>query len=673
MYIEICHTFSDSIDSVNDDMLNEDIISVKSASSSDNIPVKIHTSDDVKIKGHIPSKIISDDVVITDHTPAKDCLIVTETPPGKQGVENVQHIKPLLKGATFVAETSCIIDNKKFNNNEEKVSHSVNIGTKVDPKKSSAKSTDINGRPKSNDDIYRVIEFSSDSNSSNYDLPTLKYENSDNDDDLPVLIHQTKNSPKLQPSKFNSPIGKPINSPNFRNWRDTLQDQKPGTSAVNTDKLILHGRNKLLGNSRSQMGSRLSTNSGDSTRHLLSKSHDRGVTATVNVNNTTDVNVNITVNVSAHSDIRDQSTAPNDIQISNKSTREEMEMDVSSVSNLRKLNVPSTKLQLQNSKSVDQQLQSNSNLLQTKLPNPLSGHDIAPKPSVIYSPIKNKQWLSSSSMPNVTTVNPALVTRPPLTDNLPNFQDFVSTNRIAGVPPVANIAQRQQDINRPQVVSQGQIVRPRFISPIVSSQSSTITMPQIAKVADHKFQTGHQLPIRTRPQVPLARTVVATSTIPVVSLPINTVTIQNRPQLLPPFTVATQALQQVVAGNNVVNRPAVTTTTNQGRAHQVVAGNTVVNRLPITTATNQEKAHQVVAGSTVVNRPLITTATNKGRAHQVVARNTVVNRPPVATTTNQEKVMFIPPAGNEVTVTTDNPVIDIDDKPDNTKLTSIAK
>jgi hypothetical protein len=198
-------------------------------------------------------------------------------------------------------------------------------------------------------------------------------------------------------------------------------------------------------------------------------------------------------------------------------------------------------------------------------------------------------------------------------------------------------------------------------------------MPQIAKVADHKFQTGHQLPIRTRPQVPLARTVVATSTIPVVSLPINTVTIQNRPQLLPPFTVATQAFQQVVAGNNVVNRPAVTTTTNQGRAHQVVAGNTVVNRLPITTATNQEKAHQVVAGSTVVNRPLITTATNKGRAHQVVAGNTVVNRPPVATTTNQEKVMFIPPAGNEVTVTTDNPVIDIDDKPDITKLTSIAK
>jgi hypothetical protein len=37
------------------------------------------------------------------------------------------------------------------------------------------------------------------------------------------------------------------------------------------------------------MGSRLSTNSGDSTRHSLSKSHDRGVTATVNVNNTTDI------------------------------------------------------------------------------------------------------------------------------------------------------------------------------------------------------------------------------------------------------------------------------------------------------------------------------------------------------------------------------------------------
>ncbi|XP_071128378.1 protein PF3D7_1417600-like [Mytilus edulis] len=264
----------DSTDSERDTSKDKTVNDIRLAKSNIISPSNISLSD-ATITGHNNDN----DVQITGHTPSKDCLIVSEKTGRKQGKKD----KPILKDNKFKAACTSVKD----------LSGAEKRTLALETKK--VKST--------SDDMYREIEFSSDSNSS--DLIHQIFDQTDSEDDLPMLNSPIKNSP-LKPSQFHGKLDKVMSSPDFSNWRDKANKSSSPSSVVASDKTLIQGRNDLLVRSNTVPNILTTTPSSViGTKNSLlttpSVSPSRGVTATVNVSHASDMNVNITVNVSAQS------------------------------------------------------------------------------------------------------------------------------------------------------------------------------------------------------------------------------------------------------------------------------------------------------------------------------------------------------------------------------------
>lgn len=196
-------------------------------------------------------------VMIRGHFPAKDVVVINSTTKTNK-------------------ETSDIKVCKKNNMKKETNSNSMKTG-----------SVESSEEKLINNDMYREIDFSSDSNSSDLLAGSNLLYSSDEEQDLPLL-----SSPMipLRPSPLKLKAPNVSCGPDFSTWRDTVS--KSSTSAVAADKSIIGGRNLLQ---KSQTVPEVIPS------NTLSKPENRGVTATVNVNNNRDMNIDITVNVSASS------------------------------------------------------------------------------------------------------------------------------------------------------------------------------------------------------------------------------------------------------------------------------------------------------------------------------------------------------------------------------------
>ncbi|CAG2245931.1 RNF216 [Mytilus edulis] len=282
----------DSTDSERDTSKDKTLNDIRLAKSNIISPSNISLSD-ATITGHNNDN----DVQITGHTPSKDCLIVSEKTGRKQGKKD----KPILKDNKFKAACTSVKD----------LSGAEKRTLALETKK--VKST--------SDDMYREIEFSSDSNSS--DLIHQIFDQTDSEDDLPMLNSPIKNSP-LKPSQFHGKLDKVMSSPDFSNWRDKANKSSSPSSVVASDKTIIQGRNDLLVRSNTVPNILTTTPSSViGTKNSLltnpSVSPSRGVTATVNVSHASDMNVNITVNVSAQSLGRNNTTQKQQVKPSAQS------------------------------------------------------------------------------------------------------------------------------------------------------------------------------------------------------------------------------------------------------------------------------------------------------------------------------------------------------------------